>query len=115
MRVNMRDLLSRLSVRGGSTQPHIEGCGADAGIVAWGQGLVVDLRTEVAGVNIWGHGTRVAFGLQIAPHEIVATDALRSRQFDHSVDWRHDGDFGEDRKIVGEGKSGSVLLDSWGR
>src|SRR3546814_6063842 len=77
MRVNMRDLLSRLSVRGGSTQPHIEGCGADAGIVAWGQGLVVDLRTEVAGVNIWGHGTRVAFGLQIAPHEIVETDALR--------------------------------------
>src|SRR3546814_17651999 len=59
-------------------------------------------RTEVAGVNIWGHGTRVAFGLQIAPHESVETDALRSRQFDHSVDWRHDGDFGDERgDIVG--------------
>src|SRR3546814_8835240 len=85
-----------------STEPHSKGCGADVGSVARGQGLVVELRTEIAGVNIRGHGARVAFGLQIAPNEIVETDALRSRQFDHSVDWRPDGDFGDESgDIVG--------------
>src|SRR3546814_18516236 len=106
MRVNMSDLLVKLAVRGGSTEPHIKGCGADVGIVARGQGLIVELRTEIAGVNIRGHGARVAFGLQIAPNEIVAPDALRSRQFAHSVDWRPDGDVGGESGASVVGKDG---------
>ena len=80
---------------GGPAEPVLEAGRGDACVVAGGEGPVVQLGAEVAGVNVGRHLSPVVACLQDAPGELVEAERLRARELDCVVQRRADRDIGQ--------------------
>ena len=100
-----------LGLLGGLAEPVLEAGRGDARVVARGEGAVVELGAEVAGVNVGRDLATVVACLQDTPGELVEAKRLRARQLDRVVQWRADGDIGQCAGHV----IGCLGLDEGGR
>ena len=85
----MRRLLSdrRGRLRGrGLAEPVLEAGRGDACVAARGEGVLVELRAEVAGVDVGHHPARIVVRAQDAPDELVEAELLGAPQLDDAVD-----------------------------
>ena len=75
----------RSFTRRGLAEPVLEAGRGDACVVARGQGALVELRAEVAGVDVGHHLPRVVLALEEAPGELVEPELLGAGQLDDAV------------------------------
>ena len=87
-------LLDRLA------EPVLEARGGDARVVARGEGPVVQLGAEVAGVHVRNHLAGIVVCAQDTPGELVEAERLGAGQLDRVVQWRPDRDIGQGRDHV---------------
>src|SRR5215475_864981 len=70
----------------GLGEPVLEVGRGDTRVTAWGQGEVVELRTEVGSLYVDGHPARVVVGREKASDEFVETELLGPCQLDDAID-----------------------------
>src|SRR5262249_6453556 len=76
---------ARRSAGDGLAEPVLEAGRGDACAAARGEGVVVELRAEVEGVDVGRHEARVVPGAKEAPGELVEPELLRASQLDDPV------------------------------
>src|ERR1700709_1959159 len=84
----------------GVTEPVREPDSTDPRLAGWCQRLIVQLGTEVAGVDIRDHLAPVTLGGQVLPRELVERSSISAGDFDRTVDGRRYRKIGQRRGDV---------------
>ena len=89
----------------GAAEPLLVMRQAEAGVIAGGKALIVQLCAEVFGMGVCGHLPWVSRRAQETPDEFIHTDRLGAGYFNRAIDRLPDGNVGQDiSDIIGRNR-----------